>query len=108
MILRTLLKSRCGGRPSGLSIMMTVVMSEFNTMNMSHAWSQRGVSYSVSACGSTEIYEETHLANLEDDLGDSTCKKINSPSIFQLLHIVSPITHEHNRMRQVVLGLERK
>ena len=60
------------------------------------------MSYFVTTCGSAENHEDEYLANFEDDFGNATHKFL----IFYAKFL--PIKDDHNRMRQIILMLERK
>ena len=66
------------------------------------------MSYFETTCRRMETHEIKSIANFEDDFGDPTCKEINGPSIFHFSCEFLPIIDEYNRMRQNIMGLERK
>ena len=67
-------------------------------------------SYFVTTCVSVEVLECEceYLANFEDDFGNAARKEINRPSIYHFPCEILLIMHEHNRMRQNIMALERK
>ena len=103
-----MLKARNGDRPVGHWEVMEVAMFEANIITIYCAWSQRGASYFVTNCRSTESHEEKHLDNFEDDLGDEVHKEISRPLIRHFLQEVSLVIDKHSRMKQIMFGLERK
>ena len=48
------------------------------------------------------------MANFGDDLGNVSHKEINRPSTCHGSHEVLTLIDEYNRMRQNILGLEKK
>ena len=75
---------------------------------MAYAWSQRGISYVLSTCGSTKPAEKMYMSYFEDDYGNVGSKEINRPELAHLLYDYLPLIDEHNKQRQKNLGLERK
>ena len=49
---------------------MTTTMSDVPIMVLAYAWSQRGVSYFVSTCGSTAKHDVKYRSKFEDDWGN--------------------------------------
>jgi hypothetical protein len=54
-VLHSVLKARHGDRPAGHWVTMTANIVDVPVIAVAYAWSQKGVSYFVSTCGSTEI-----------------------------------------------------
>ena len=75
---------------------------------LAYAWSQRGISYFVSTCGSTEVCRDKYMSNYEDEYGNICHNEINRPEVVHFLYEFLPIIDEHNKQRQNILGLERK
>jgi hypothetical protein len=74
-----------------------------------YAWSQRGVSYMLSTCGSTEPSDKLYTSYLEDDFGNLGSKEVNWPKLAHLIiYDYLPLIDEHNKQRQKILCLERK
>ena len=48
------------------------------------------------------------MDSFEDDFGNATYEEINRPSTCHNLCVDSPLKDEHNKMRQNILGLEKK
>jgi hypothetical protein len=54
-------------------------------MAMAYAWSQRGISYILSTCGSTKTAEKMYVSYFEDDYGNVGSKEIPRPQLAYLL-----------------------
>jgi hypothetical protein len=52
--LNAVMKARFGQRPAGHWVTFTTQVSGINVMAIAYAWSQWGVTYILSTCGSTE------------------------------------------------------
>ena len=75
---------------------------------MAYAWSQKGISYILSTCGSTEPSPNMYKSYFEGDFGNVSYKELNRPSIAHLLFDYLPLIDEHNKQRQNRLALETK
>jgi hypothetical protein len=75
---------------------------------MAYAWSQRGISYVLSTCGSTKPAEKMYMSYFKDDYGNVGSKEISHPELAHLLYDYLPLIDKHNKQRQKILGLERK
>ena len=62
----------------------------------------------TSTCRIMEMREDKQLANFEDDFDDAGCKEINRLLVCHFSYEVLPIIDEYNRLRQNIIGLERK
>lgn len=106
-VLHRLLLGRHGVRPAGHWTTMTTTISDVNVIVMAYAWSQRGVSYFVSTCGSTEVAKEPYYTKFEDEFGGVSDKEIKRPKLAEFLYQFLPLIDEHNKQRQSILALER-
>jgi hypothetical protein len=106
-VLHRLLLGRHGARPAGHWTTMTTTISDVNLIVMAYAWSQRGVSYFVSTCGSTEVSKEPYYTKFEDEFGGVSAKEIKRPKLAEFLYQFLPLIDEHNKQRQALLALER-
>ena len=106
-VLFKLLQVRFKSRPAGHWVTMKTTISDVPIYIIAYAWSQRGVSYVVSTCGSTAPHQDKYLSHFEDDFGNVTAKEINRPSICNFLYEYLPLIDEHNKQRQNILNLER-
>lgn len=75
--LHKVLKSRFKERPAGPWVVFKTVISGVPIFAMAYAWSQKGVSYILSTCGSTEPSPNMYRSYFEDDFGNVSCKDIN-------------------------------
>jgi hypothetical protein len=106
--LYAVLKARFKDRPAGHWVTFEATVSGVRLIAVAYAWSQRGVSYILSTCGSTEPAEKMYMSYFEDDYGNVGSKEINRPKLAHLLYDYLPLIDEHNKQRQKILGLERK
>jgi hypothetical protein len=67
-------------------------------------WSNKGVSYFISTCGSTEPSEYKYEAKYEDDWGHTSIRLLDRPKIADFLYHYLPLIDEHNKQRQNLLG----
>ena len=106
-VLHKLLQVRFKTRPAGHWVTMHTTISDVPILILAYAWSQRGVSYMVSTCGSTAPHQDKYLSHFEDDFGNVTAKEINRPCVSNFLYEYLPLIDEHNKQRQNLLNLER-
>jgi hypothetical protein len=106
-VLHRLLIARHGNRPAGHWTTMTTTISGVHVIAMAYAWSQRGVSYFVSTCGSTEVADDPYYTKFEDEDGTVNSKEIKRPKLAEFLFLFLPLIDEHNKQRQAILALER-
>ena len=107
-VLHRVLEARHGSRPAGHWVVMKTKIAGVALFAIAYAWSQRGISYFISTCGSTDVHDEKYISNYKDDFGNVTFKEINRPKILHFLYEFLPIIDEHNKQRQSVLCLEKK
>jgi hypothetical protein len=62
-----ILKARYKDRPAGHWVTFQATISGVNVIAMAYAWSQRGVSYILSTCGSTAPAQKIYTSYFEDD-----------------------------------------
>jgi Transposase IS4 len=105
--LHSILKARHADRPAGHWVTMTATISEVPLIALAYAWSQKGVSYFISTCGSTEISPIKYESKFEDAWGNTCTKSINRPKLAHFLYEYLPLIDEHNKQRQNILALER-
>ena len=101
------LKARYGDHPAGHWVIFRATISGIKLFAMAFAWSQKGVSYIVSTCGSTEPHPTKYVSRFEDEWGCPSSKEINRPWISHMLYEFLPLIDEHNKQRQSLLNLER-
>jgi hypothetical protein len=105
--LHAVLKARFQDRPAGHWVVFHGVISGVKVMAIAYAWSQRGVSYKISTCGSTETHHIKYRSTFEDDFGNIDYREINRPKVSHFLYDYLPLIDEHNKQRQNLLNLER-
>ena len=106
--LYAVLKARHKDRPAGHWVTFHTTISGVELIAMAYAWSQRGISYILSTCGSTAPAEKMYLSYFEDDYGNVSSKEISRPELAHLLYDYLPLIDEHNKQRQRILGLEKR
>jgi hypothetical protein len=72
-----------------------------------YGWSQRGVSYFISTCGSTKPCPKKYISHFEDDWGNPGSKEIDRPQLAHFLNEYLPLIDEHNKQRQSILALKK-
>jgi hypothetical protein len=107
-VLHSILEARHGNRPAGHWVTMTATISDVPIVAVAYAWSQKGVSYFVSTCGSTEPSAVKYQSKFEDDWGNTNVREIDRPQLAHFLYEYLPLIDEHNKQRQSLLQLEKK
>ena len=106
-VLHRILTARYKNRPAGHWVVMHTTISDVRIMVVAYAWSQRGVTYLVSTCGSTAVHPQKYETSFEDDFGNVRVKEVNRPWVAHFLYEYLPLIDEHNKQRQSLLNLER-
>jgi hypothetical protein len=107
-ILHSILTARHKNRPAGHWVVMKTFISDVKVLAIAYAWSQKGVSYFVSTCGSTVPSPFKYESKFEDEWGLTNFKEIERPDIVHMLYEYLPLIDEHNKQRQSLLQLERR
>jgi hypothetical protein len=107
-VLHSVLTARHGTRPAGHWVTMTATISDVQVIALAYAWSQKGVSYFVSTCGSTEPSDVKYQSKFEDEWGNTNVREINRPNLAHFFYQYSPLIDEHNKQRQSLLSLEKR
>ena len=124
-VLHSILKARFGDSPAGHWVVMKATFPILDNEGnpavddkgkpvnqemyaMAYAWSQRGVAYFLSNCGTTDKHPEPYISSFEDEIGNVTNKPLDRPCIAHFIYDFLPLIDEHNKQRQSILGLERK
>jgi hypothetical protein len=107
-VLHSILTARHGKRPAGHWVTMTATISGVKIVALAYAWSQKGVSYFVSTCGSTEKSPFKYQSKFEDDWGNTQVKELDRPKLAHFLYEYLPLIDEHNKQRQSILALETR
>ena len=105
--LKRILDARYGEHPAGHWVVLTTEMSGVKLIALAYAWSQKGVSYFISTCGSTEASREKYVSSFEDEFGNVSHKTIERPELCHFLYEYLPLIDEHNKQRQRLLALEK-
>jgi hypothetical protein len=71
------LKSRFKQQPAVHWVVFKTIISEVALFTMAYAWSQKGVSFLLSTCGSTEPSTNMCRSYFVDDFGNVSYKEIN-------------------------------
>ena len=106
-VLRAVLRARYPKRAAGHWVVMKATISEVDLYIMAYAWSNKGVSYMVSTCGTTVQHEKHYMSSYEDEFGNRATKELARPAIAHMLYEFLPLIDEHNKARQSFLALER-
>jgi hypothetical protein len=106
--LHAVLKARHGDHPAGHWVVMTTEISDVNLIAIAYAWSQKGISYFISTCGSTTASPIKYESKFENDWGEVDFKEIDRPDIVHFLYEYLPLIDEHNKQRQSLLSLEKR
>ena len=107
-VLHNILQVQYGDRPAGHWVVMNTVVSDIPVFVLAYAQSQRGVSYMISICESTEVQDKKYLSHFEDDFGNVTYKELNRPHICHFIYEFVPLIDEHNKQRQNLLNMKMK
>ena len=107
-VLFAILKARHGSHPAGHWVVMKASISGVPILAIAYAWSQKGVSYFVSTCGSTEPSDIKYESKFEDAWGNTGFKLIDRPQLCHFLFEYLPLIDEHNKQRQSILALEKR
>jgi hypothetical protein len=105
--LHAVLSARHGTRPAGHWVVFRTEISGVKLFALCYAWSQRGISYFLSTCGSTKASPRPYLTHFEDEFGGVQYKEIPRPEICEFLYEFLPLIDEHNKQRQSLLNLEK-
>jgi hypothetical protein len=84
-------------KPAGHWVAFQSAISGALLLAMVYAWSQRGVSYILSTCGSTKPAEKMYMSYFEDDYGNVGSKEMSCPELAHLLYDYLPLIDEHNK-----------
>jgi hypothetical protein len=76
LALHPVLQARHGKRPAGHWVTMKAKVGGVNLLAIIYAWSQRGCSYFISTCGSTELSPIKYETKFEDDWGTQTSTRL--------------------------------
>jgi hypothetical protein len=105
--LKSVLDARYGEHPAGHWVVFTTEISGVKLIALAYAWSQKGVSYFISTCGSTNMSRVKYLSSFEDEFGNVSHKTIDRPELCHFLYEYLPLIDEHNKQRQRLLALEK-
>jgi hypothetical protein len=106
-VLHKILIARHGSKPAGHWVVMQTTIAGVDLIAMAYAWSQKGVAYMISSCGTTVMHEHPYLSRYEDDFGNVQEKELPRPTVAHMLYEFLPLIDEHNKARQNALALEK-
>jgi hypothetical protein len=106
--LHAVVKERFGSKTAGHWVIMTIIISCVEMLDLAYAWSQRGVSYFLSMCGNVAVSLIAYRKAFEDDFDHVYYKFMQWPHLAHFIYEYLPLIEEHNNQRQAVLGIERK
>ncbi len=93
-------------RPAGHWVVMKATISEVDLFVMAYAWSNKGIAFFVSSCGTTIRHEKNYYSKFEDEMGCVQAKELARPEVAHMLYEFLPLIDEHNKARQSCLALE--
>ena len=67
-VLRAILRARYPKRAAGHWVVMKATISEVDLYIMAYAWSNKGIAFTVSTCGTTVQHERNYMSNYEMSL----------------------------------------
>lgn len=86
---------------------MKATISEVDIFIMVYAWSQKGLAYMVSSCGTTVQHDTPYRSKFDDGFGNTDFRELPRPAIAHFLYEFLPLIDEHNKTRQNALALEK-
>ena len=89
-------------------MVMTATISGVPLIAVAYAWSQRGLAYFISTCGSTEPSPIKYESKFEDDWGNTSFKEVLRPNMLHFLYEYLPLIDEHNKQQQSLWALEKR
>ena len=104
-VLHTVLRARFGGRPAGHWVVMQAKISGVKLFIMAYAWSNKGINYIASTCGTTVCHMRNYQSSFDDAFGNVPTKELARPAIAHMLYEFLPLIDKHNRARQSYLPL---
>lgn len=107
-ILLEILLARHGRRVAGHWTTMKTTIEGVPIIAMAYAWSQKGVSFFVSTCGTTVPSVHAYVANFQDEWGRPSSKELPRPMLAEFLYDYLPIIDEWNRSHQKLLNIQGK
>ena len=106
-ILHKILQVQYGTHLAGHWVLMKTDISAVPILVLAYAWNQRGVSYTISTCGSIGVHEATYLSHFEDDYGNVSSKEINRSKVSYFLYDYLPLIDKHNKQQKNILNTKR-
>ena len=107
-ILHAVMGARHAKQKAGHWVVMRTKMNDVDLRAIAYAWSQKGCSYFITTCGSTEPSQFMYEAKFEDEWGNTNFKQIPCPDIVHFYYEYAPLIDEHNKARQAVLAMEKR
>ena len=107
-VIRSVLLSRYPTRPAGHWAVMKTTISGIDLFLMAYGWSQKGIAFMISTCGTTVRHTVDYRSKFPDGFGNTDSRSYPRPSIAHFLYEFLPLIDEHNKARQNLLALELK
>ena len=93
---------------AGKRVVMKSTVADIDLYIMAYGWSNWGIAYFVSTCGTTIRHEIDYYTSFDDGFGNISSKPLPQLSITHFLYTFLPLIDEHNKARQSTLALEEK
>ncbi len=85
-VLRAVLLSRYPRRPAGKWVVMKATISEVEIFIMVYAWSQKGLAFMVSSCGTTIQHETPYHSTFDVGFGNTNFRELPRPAIAHFVY----------------------
>ena len=105
-VLHRVLSVRHPRYPAGHHVVMKATISGVELFILAYAYSNQGITYMVSSCGTTIAHEKAYRGNFTDEYGNVTFKELPRPCVAHFLYELLPLIDNHNKDRQSLLALE--
>ena len=94
--LLSVMSARHGMHPAGTWVVFTSTIADVKLIMMAYAWSQKGVSFFLSTCGSTTKSDKTYRSHFENEYGQVDFKELPRPKLAEFIYEVSHLTLSKN------------
>ena len=95
-VLLAILKAKHGSHPAGNWVVMVSEIAGVKLIAMAYAWSQKGISFFVSTCGSTAKSCKTYRSHFENEYGQVDYKDLPRPKLAEHLYEAAPLIDENS------------
>ena len=100
-----ILFARHGERVAGHHVVMTANIAGVELFASAYAWSENGITFLLSTCGTTVISNTPYYSKYEDEHGHATKKALPRPRVFEFVFEYLPGVDEFNKEAQHTLNL---